>query len=100
MGTHEATNLKHNRPKLLIVAGNRGILLQVKQAGLMLQGMVQIMELGFQCLAEILPGTYPKFGPISLATDLHHVEAFPVSRVTAILTTSVVCITPATSQNY
>ena len=64
MGSHEVTNLQHNCPKLLIEVGNRGMLLQVKQAGLMSQGMVQIMELGLQCLAEILPGTYPNFGPI------------------------------------
>ena len=41
----------------------------------------------------------PNRAQFSFATDLHQVKAFPVSKVTAILTTSVVCVTPATSQN-
>ena len=41
----------------------------------------------------------PNLAQFSLATDRHHVNAFPVSSVTAILTISMVCVTPATSQN-
>lgn len=64
VGTHEATNLQHNRPKLLIVMSNWGLLPQVKQVDLVVQGMVQVMEFSFQSLAEILPGTNPEFCPI------------------------------------
>ena len=42
----------------------------------------------------------PNLAQFSLATDRHHVNAFPVKSVTAILTISVGCVTPATSQNY
>ena len=41
----------------------------------------------------------PNLAQFLLATDRHHVNAFPVSSVTAILTISVVCVTLATSQN-
>ena len=41
----------------------------------------------------------PNFAQLSLATNLHQVRALPVSRVTAILTISMVCVTPTTLQN-
>ena len=43
--------------------------------------------------------TIPNLAQFSFATDRHQVNAFPVSSVTAILTISVGCVTPATSQN-
>ena len=57
MGAHEVPNFKHNSPELLIVPSRRGMLPQVKQAGLVTQGMVQIPEFSFQGVAEILPRT-------------------------------------------
>ena len=41
----------------------------------------------------------PNLAQFSLATERHHVNAFPISSVTAILTILVGCVTPATSQN-
>ena len=41
----------------------------------------------------------PNLAHFLLATDRHHVNAFPVSSMTAILTISVGCVMPATSQN-
>ena len=41
----------------------------------------------------------PNLAQFSFATDRHHVNAFPINSVTAILTILVGCITPATSQN-
>ena len=59
MGAHEVTYFQHNCPKLLIIPGDRGTLPQVKQAGLIAQCVVQVTELGFQGMAEILPCTNP-----------------------------------------
>ena len=42
----------------------------------------------------------PNLAKFSLATDLYHVNAFPIISVTAILTILVGYITPATLQNY
>ena len=36
----------------------------------------------------------PNLAQFSLATDLHQVRALPVSKVTAILTISIGCVTP------
>ena len=41
----------------------------------------------------------PNLAQFSLATKRHQVRALPISKVTAILTISVSCVTPATSQN-
>ena len=41
----------------------------------------------------------PNLAQFSLATDRHHVNAFLISIMTAILIISVVCVTPATLQN-
>ena len=59
VGAHEATNLQHDCSELLIVVSNQGMLPQVKQVGLVAQGVVQITEFSFQSLAEIVPGTNP-----------------------------------------
>ena len=58
MCTHEVLDLQHNCPEFIFILGNRGPLLQVKQVGLVLQGMVQVTELGFQGMAKILPCAY------------------------------------------
>ena len=42
----------------------------------------------------------PNLAQFSLATDLHHVNAFLINSVTAIFTILVGCIMPATSQKY
>ena len=42
----------------------------------------------------------PNLAQFSLATDLHHINTFPINSVTAILTISVGYLTPATLQNY
>ena len=42
----------------------------------------------------------PNLAQFSFATDRHHINAFPVKSMTAILTILVGCVTPATSQNY
>ena len=42
----------------------------------------------------------PNLAQFSLATNLHHVNAFPVNSMTAILTILVGCVMPATLQNY
>ena len=57
MGAHYVAYFQHNSLELLIVPSHRGTLLQVKQAGLVTQGMVQIPEFSFQGVAEILPRT-------------------------------------------
>ena len=64
MGAHQITDLQHDRLELLIILGNRGPLLQVKWMGLVMQGMVQIMELGLQSMAKVLPSTYAQLGPV------------------------------------
>ena len=48
VGTHEVPNFKHDSPELLVVPSHRGPLPQVKQAGLVAQGMVQIPGIQFQ----------------------------------------------------
>ena len=55
MGTHQITHFQHDRTELFVVPGNRGPLPQVKQPRLVVQGMVEITEFSFQCMAEILP---------------------------------------------
>ena len=47
MGAHQIANFQHGRPEYLVIAGNRGLLPQVKQLGLVAEGMVQVTELGF-----------------------------------------------------
>ena len=42
----------------------------------------------------------PNLAQFWFATECHQVRALPVSKVTAILTISVGCVTPATWQNY
>ena len=64
MGAHYITYFQHNSPELLIVPSDRGPLPQVKQMGLVAQGMVQITELSFQCVAKILPRTHTQSCPI------------------------------------
>ena len=58
MGTHEAPYFQHDSPEFLIIPSNRGPLPQVEQAGLVAQGMVQVAEFSFNCVAEILPRTH------------------------------------------
>ena len=38
--------------------------MQVKQPSLVAEGMVQVTELGFQCMAKVLPSAYSQLGPI------------------------------------
>ena len=40
---------------------------QVKQAGLVAQGMMQVTEFSFECMAEILPCAYTKSCPILIS---------------------------------
>ena len=58
VGAYEVPNFKHNSPELLIVPSHRGTLPQVKQAGLVAQGMVQVTEFSFNCVGKILPRTH------------------------------------------
>ena len=59
MGAHEVSNLQHYGPELLVVPSHRRPLLQVKQAGLVAQGMVQIPEFSFHSVAKVLPRANP-----------------------------------------
>ena len=43
---------------------------QVKQAGLVAQGMMQVTEFSFECMAEILPCAYTKSCPILISYQL------------------------------
>ena len=92
---------QHYGPELFVVPSNRGPLPQVKQAGLVAQGMVQVAEFSFQAHGKNLT-TYkcPTLPNSHWLPNLHQVNAFPVKQVTAILTISIGCVTPATSQNY
>ena len=47
MGAHYVAYFQHNSPELLIVPSHRRPLPQVKQMGLVAQGMVQITEFSF-----------------------------------------------------
>ena len=63
MGAHQVTHFQYYSPELLIIAGYRRLLPQVKQASLVAEGMVQITEFGFKCMAEILLCAYTKLCP-------------------------------------
>jgi len=47
MGAHYVAYFQHSSPELLIAPSHRGQLPQVKQMGLVAQGMVQITEFSF-----------------------------------------------------
>ena len=64
MGAHRITHFQYYCPELLVIASNRGPLPQFKQTSLVAEGMVQIMEFCFKCMAEILPCAYTKLCPI------------------------------------
>ena len=64
MGAHEVPDLQHNGSELLVIPSYRRSLAQVKQVGLVAQGMVQIMEFSFKGMAEILPRTHTLSCPI------------------------------------
>ena len=64
MGAHQVTHFQYYSPELLIVLSNRRTLPQVKQLGVVLQGMLQVMELSFQCMTKVLPSAYSQLGPI------------------------------------
>ena len=55
MGAHEVPDLQHNGPELLVIPSYRRPLAQVKQVGLVAQGMVQVVEFSFEGMAKILP---------------------------------------------
>ena len=59
MGAHEVSNLQHYGPELFVVPSHRRPLPQVKQAGLVAQGMVQIPEFSFHSVAKVLPRANP-----------------------------------------
>ena len=64
MGTHEVPDLQHNGPELLVVPSYRGPLPQVKQAGLVAEGVVQVVEFSLQGMSKVLPCTYAQYSPV------------------------------------
>ena len=60
---HKIANFEHNRPEVLVVLSNRHQLAQVKQLGLVPQGMVQVPKFSQQLLAKVLPSTNPQLSP-------------------------------------
>ena len=60
---HKVANFEHNCPEVLVVLCDRRQLAQVKQLGLVPQGMVQVPKFSLQLLAEVLPSTNPQLSP-------------------------------------
>ena len=67
MGAHEVPDLQHNGPEILIVPCHRRLLPQVKQAGLVPEGVVQVVELSFQGMAKVLPCTNAQSSPVLIS---------------------------------
>ena len=67
MGAHEVPNLQHNGPELLVVPSYRGPLPQVKQAGLVAEGVVQVVEFSLQGMAKVLPCTNAQSSPVLIS---------------------------------
>ena len=64
VGDHQIADLQHDSPELFIILSYRRPLPQVKQVGLVAQGVVQVTELSFQGMTKILPKTYAQLSPI------------------------------------
>ena len=56
---HQVTNFEHNSSEVLIILRDRCQLAQVKQLGLVPQGMMQIPKLSLQLRTRILPSANP-----------------------------------------
>ena len=64
MGAHQVPYFQHDGPKLFILLSHGRPLLQVKQARLVAEGMVQVTEFSLEGMAKILPCTNTQPGPI------------------------------------
>ena len=70
VGAHQVAHLQHYSPKLLIVPRYRRPLPQVKQMGLVAEGMMQVAELSLQGMAKILPCTNAQSSPVFIRYQL------------------------------